>query len=163
VRVGLLHDLLITWGSFFANHAAVRTLITFVHIGGLLAGGGAAVTADRGLLAARHLDDQARLQQLSAVRPTHRIVVAGLVCIMTSGLLLFASDVDSFLYSKVFWTKMCLVTLLLANGALLVFAERRADRAAGAAGWRTIRFAAVASVALWFLVTLAGVALLNAG
>ena len=159
---GLLHDILINWGSLFANHAAVRTLVTFVHIAGLLAGGGAAVTADRGLLAANHLDDQARLQQLAAVHPAHRLIVASLVCIVLSGLLLFASDVDSFLYSKVFWTKMCLLTLLLANGALLVSAEGRAAHGA-AASWRTLRLTAAASIALWFLVTLAGVALLNAG
>jgi hypothetical protein len=66
---------------------------------GLLTAGGAAVTADRGLLAARHLDERARLQQ--------------------------------------------------AHGA--------------AAAWRTLRFTASACVTLWFLVTLAGGALLNVG
>jgi hypothetical protein len=162
VADGSLHDLLINWGSFFANHGTVRTLVTFLHVGSILGGGGAAVTADRGILAALRLDEQARLQQLAALRQTHRIVVAGLACIALSGLLLFASDVDSFLYSKVFWTKMSLLALLLINGAVLVSAEGRA--AGGAAGaWRTLRFTASVSVALWFLVTLAGVALLNIG
>ena len=159
---GALHDALINWGSFFANHAVVRTLITFVHVGAILGAGGAAVTADRGILAALRLDDRARLQQLVALRQTHRIVVAGLACIGISGLLLFASDVDSFLYSKMFWTKMTLVGLLLVNGAVLVSAEDRAAHGAVEA-WRTLRFTAFASVALWFLVTLAGVALLNIG
>ena len=159
---GLLHDALINWGSFFANHGSVRTLVTFLHVGAILGGGGAAVTADRGILAVLRLDDHARLQQLTVLRQTHRIVVAGLACIALSGLLLFASDVDSFLYSKMFWTKMSLLGLLLVNGAVLVSAEDRAVR--GAAGaWRTLRFTAFASVALWFLVTLAGVALLNIG
>jgi uncharacterized membrane protein len=162
VADGLLHDVLINWGSFFANHAAVRTLVTFLHVGAIVGAGGAAVTADRGILAAWRLDDRARLQQLVALRQTHRIVVAGLACIALSGLLLFASDVDSFLYSKIFWTKMSLVGLLLVNGTVLVSAEDRA--AGGAAGaWRTLHFTAFASAALWFLVTLAGVALLNIG
>jgi uncharacterized membrane protein len=159
---GALHDALINWGSFFANHAVVRTLVTFVHVGAILGAGGAAVTADRGILAAWRLDDHARLQQLVALRQTHRIVVAGLACIGVSGLLLFASDVDSFLYSKMFWTKMSLVALLLVNGAVLVSAEDRASRGAPEA-WRTLHVTAFASVALWFLVTLAGVALLNIG
>jgi hypothetical protein len=159
---GSLHDVLINWGSFFANHAAVRTLVTFLHVGAIMGAGGAAVTADRGILSALRLDEPARLQQLPVLRQTHRIVVSGLACIVVSGLLLFASDVDSFLYSKVFWTKMSLVGLLLVNGAVLMSAEDRASRGAAEA-WRTLHVTAFASVALWFLVTLAGVALLNIG
>jgi hypothetical protein len=160
--VAALHDAFITWGSFFANHAAVRTLVTFLHVGALMGGGGAAVTADRGILAALRLDGEVRDRQLATLRQTHRIVVGGLACIAVSGFLLFASDVDTFLYSKVFWTKMSLLALLLINGTVLVSAEGRAARGADGA-WRTLRFTARASVALWFLVTLAGVALLNAG
>jgi len=157
-----LHDAFLTWGSFFANHASVRTLVTFVHVGALMGGGGAAVTADRGILAALNLAGDARDRQLLALRQTHRIVVVGLACIAISGLLLFASDVDTFLYSKTFWTKMSLLALLLINGAVLVWAEGRA--AQGEAGaWRTVRATARASLALWFLITLAGVALLNVG
>jgi hypothetical protein len=159
---GSLHDILINWGSFFANHAAVRTLVTFLHVGAIMGAGGAAVTADRGIISASRLDERGRLQQLAVLRQTHRIVVAGLACIGVSGLLLFASDVDSFLYSKTFWTKMSLVGLLLVNGAVLVSAENRAARGAPEA-WRTLHFTAFASMALWFLVTLAGVALLNIG
>ena len=33
-----LRDLFVTWGSFYANHAVARTLITFAHIGGLVLG-----------------------------------------------------------------------------------------------------------------------------
>ena len=29
-------DLLQTWASFYANHAAVRTLVAFVHVGALI-------------------------------------------------------------------------------------------------------------------------------
>jgi hypothetical protein len=159
---GSIHNVLINWGSFFANHAAVRTLVTFVHVGALMGGGGAAVTADRGILAALRLDVDARHRQLLNLQQTHRIVVGGLACIALSGALLFASDVDTFLYSRVFWTKMSLLGLLLVNGGVLVSAEGRAARGATRA-WGTLRFTARASVALWFLVTLAGVALLNVG
>jgi hypothetical protein len=52
--------------------------------------------------------------------------------------------------------------LLLINGIALWRAERRAlsgDRTA----WGTLRFTALASITLWFLTTLGGVALPNIG
>ena len=75
---------------------------------------------------------------------------------------MLAADLDSLLYSRVFWIKMGLVALLLVNGATLWAAERRAGRR-DASAWRTLRVTATASVALWLLATLAGVALLNIG
>ena len=56
---------------------------------------------------------------------------------------------------------MSLIALLLVNGAVLTTAERRAAR--GADPWSTLRFTAFASLALWFLTTLGGVALPNIG
>ncbi|HZP47197.1 MAG TPA: hypothetical protein VFB07_01590 [Vicinamibacterales bacterium] len=154
-------DLLQTWSSFYANHAAMRTLVAFVHVGALIGGGGLAVSADRAVLTAPIDDDGAR-RTLDTLRGTHRLVVGSLVLIAISGLLLFASDYETFLYSKFFWTKMGLVALLAVNGIVLWGAERRAlagDRGA----WRTLRATAVASIALWFLTTLGGVALPNIG
>lgn len=157
-----MHDLVITWGSFYANHAAIRTAVLFAHIGGLVAAAGAAMTADRGILKAIHLDARGRTTQLEAIQSTHRVVITGLVFIAISGPLLFASDLDAFLSSKLFWTKMTLFALLLVNGAVLTSAERRA--AGGEAGaWFTLKLTAIASLALWSLVTLCGVALPNIG
>ena len=157
-----MHDLVVDWGSFYANHAAIRTAVLFAHIGGLVAAAGAAVTADRGILNAIHLDAKGRAAQLVAIQSTHRVVIAGLVFIALSGPLLFASDLDAFLSSKLFWTKMTLFALLLINGAVLTSAERRA---AGGhlAAWSTLKLTAIASIALWSLVTLCGVALPNIG
>ena len=157
-----LHDLLLDWGSFYSNHAAVRTAVSFVHVAALVAAGGAAITADRGLLSALRLDERARRVQVSAIRQTHQVVAAGLALITLSGLLLLAADFDTYLYSRVFWVKMGLIGLLLVNGAVLIAAERRAAQGAATA-WSTLRFTALASIALWFLTTLGGVALLNIG
>jgi hypothetical protein len=44
---GVIAGFLENWTSFFSNHAAVRTLIGFFHIGGLVIGGGCAISADR--------------------------------------------------------------------------------------------------------------------
>jgi hypothetical protein len=151
-----------TWASFYANHAVLRTLIGFMHVGGLLAAGGCAVSADRATLKSVRLDTGARMTQLRALKDTHRIVVLGLAAIVISGLLLFASDFGTFLYSKLFWTKMGLVVLLLANGSLLIRAERQAE-SGNARGWSLLTITSTLSVALWFLTTLAGSGLLNIG
>jgi uncharacterized protein DUF6644 len=151
-----------SWGSFYANHAAIRTLIAFVHVGALIAGGGLAISTDRTVLGAVVADDRSRRSLLATLQETHRLVIVSLVLITISGLLLFASDFETFLYSRFFWGKMALVVLLMINGLVLWRAERRAlagdDRA-----WRTLRTTAIASIALWFLTTLGGVALPNIG
>ncbi len=156
-----LHDLLLDWGSFYSNHAAVRTSIAFVHVAALTTGGGAAITSDWRLLSSRRLDEAARRTQLSAVQQVHRVVAFGLVLIAISGLLLFAADVETYLYSRVFWIKMGLTTLLLVNGGALLAAERRASL--GHDTWSALRATTVISLALWLLTTLSGVALPNIG
>ena len=158
----LISGTLATWASFFANHPMVRTLIGFIHVGGLLAGGGCAVYADRAVLAASRLGQADRAAQLQALKSTHRVVTGGLAFIIVSGLLLFASDSDTYLYSKLFWTKMGLTALLLANGGLLIRAERRAENG-DARGWPGLVMTSVTSLVLWFLTTLAGSGLLNIG
>jgi uncharacterized membrane protein len=155
-------DLLASWGSFYANHAAVRTLVAFVHVAALIAGGGIAIAADRSTLIALRRDEAARRVQLDALHDTHRIVIASLALIAVSGLLLFGADFDTFVYSRFFWIKMGLVALLMVNGALLWRAERRAI-AGDPAAWPTLRVTAIASITLWLLTTLGGVALPNIG
>ena len=62
----------------------------------------------------------------------------------------------------VFWLKMGLMVLLLLNGALLLRGERQVT-AGRARAWARLHYAAVASLVLWFLTTLAGAALPNIG
>ena len=158
-----LRDLAMDWGSYYSNHAALRTLVAFAHIGGLVVAGGAAMVADRGVLASvRRGDVLERESLLVSVRNTHAVVLAGLVAVMASGVMLFAADVDAYLASRLFWTKMALIVLLMINGMVLAAAERRA--ATGhEASWGRLRWTATASLALWFLTTLTGVGLLNFG
>src|SRR5207247_8555609 len=123
-----MSNLLASWGSLYANHAALRTIIAFLHVGPLVAGGGSAIAADRSLLMAVRHDAESRRALLHTLRSVHRVVIASLVVLVVSGLLMFATDVDTFLYSRVFWIKMALVFLLLANGGLI----QRPQRAAAA-------------------------------
>ena len=81
-------------------------------------------------------------------------------------MLLFLSDVEEYASSRVFWVKMGLVTLLLANG----FAMTRTEAALRGAGarhplldglWRRMRTRSVTSAALWLTTLLAGTILAN--
>ena len=59
-----------------------------------------------------------------------------------------------------FWIKMALVVLLMANGTLVVRGGRR-THASDPSGPRLLRFAAIASLVLWFGTTLFGAILPN--
>lgn len=157
----LLH-LADSWASMYSSSAAIRTTVNFAHIGGLVGGGGCAVAADRdALVAARH-DAAWRAHHLRRLLHVHQAVIAGLATVVLSGVLLFAADVDTYWHSTIFWLKMGAVALLLANGVMVVRAGRHA--AAGHAdGWRALRTTAIASLILWSMTTLLGVALSNAG
>jgi cytochrome b subunit of formate dehydrogenase len=118
------------------------------------------MVADRAILAAIRRRDVERHELLTSVRRTHGVVLTGLVAVMASGVLLLLADLDTFLSSRLFWTKMALVALLVVNGLVLTGAERRA-RAAADVSWGTLKWTATLSLALWFLTTLTGTGLLN--
>ena len=109
----MLNHLLDSWTSLYANHAALRTAIEFTHIGGLVAGGGCAITADLATITAARGSSATPPTLLQLLKRTHRLVVLGLVALAISGLLLFAADVETFLYSRIFWLKMGLMGMLL--------------------------------------------------
>jgi hypothetical protein len=152
--------LLNSWVALFANHPLLRTAVDFVHIGGLVAAAGCALTADLATISVARRPYDSRKAQLDVLKRTHPIVVTGLAALVVSGLLLFAADVPTFLHSVVYWVKMGLVALLVGNGAMMAAAERRAAR--GIEGsWNHLHALAVVSLLLWTLTTLAGAALPN--
>ena len=151
------------WADFYSHHKPVQAGIEFLHVGGLLVGGGFAMASDRAALRALRSDDEVRKHVLRDLATIHRPVVTALTVSALSGLLLLASDTGTFLVSPVFWTKMTLVVLLLANGYLVMRTEQRlnADPSPGNRAWPRLKFGAIASIALWLSTTLAGVILLN--
>jgi hypothetical protein len=155
-----VHALLATWSSAYSNSAIIRTAVLFGHIGGLVWGGGAAIAADRAILASSRLDGAARLEALRTLRGIHRIVLTGLAFMVASGVLMFTSDVDTFLYSRVFWSKMACVVVLLINGVVLERAERAAHAGLSHA-WVHLRRTSAVSLGLWLFIALMGVALTN--
>jgi hypothetical protein len=154
--------LLDIWASVYANHSALRTAVEFLHVAGLVGGGGYAIVVDRSTLSAARATGAVRSVQLSTIRDAHRIVIGGLIVLFVTGVLLFAADIDTFLASRVFWLKMGLVALLLGNGAIMRMAQQQAERGAVRA-WSRLRTTAALSLLLWFLTILAGTALPNIG
>lgn len=167
------------WADLYGDSAAIAGVVAFLHFGGLLAAGGLALAADRGVL--RHgarpwAERRAFVRELGA---THGVVLAGLAAVVMSGVLMLAADVEALLPSPVFWAKMAGFGLLLLNGVSLQKAERAvaasadadpfpdppAERprpsAEGERRWRALRAASVRSAALWFAVLFLG-ALLTA-
>ena len=57
-----------SWNSLYANHAALRTAIEFTHIGGLVVGGGCAITADLAMIAAARDSSRTRATELQLLK-----------------------------------------------------------------------------------------------
>ena len=152
------------WAHLYAGSKLIATAVTFAHVASLLMAGGLAVATDRSTLRALRLAAHERGRHLEELAGVHRLVFAGLVLSITTGALLFASDVQTFLGSWIFWLKMAMIAVLLANGWIMTRAERalRADAAETSPAWTRLRRAALRSVGLWYAITLAGVALVNA-
>ena len=164
-----LAELLAPWQSAYGNSKTLDTGVTFVHLASLLFGGGFAVAADRTVLRAARAANDVRRGALDALRSTHRPVLVALTFSFLSGLLLVTADIETFWSSPVYWVKMSLVTLLLANGWMLRHTERAAMAmadAGDAAGhdrlWGRLRLTAWLSMLLWASVVLAGTTLVNA-
>jgi uncharacterized membrane protein len=149
-----------TWTSFYSKHAMLRTTITFIHVGGLMAGGGCAIAADLVTIEAVREGPIGRTTQLHVLNRTHSIVAGGLVALVLSGLLLFAADAETFLHSRVFWLKMALMVALMLNGMMMLAGERQVQRG-DARAWMRLHNIAATSLALWFATTLVGAALPN--
>jgi hypothetical protein len=151
------------WSRIYSDSKLVATLVVFGHVGSMLFAGGLAITLDRATLrAVRAVESRSR--HLAELAGAHRIVVSGLALSALTGLLLFASDVETYFVSWVYWTKMTMVVLLLANGWKMTRVEASLRLAPDDAesGWKKLRLSAMVSLFLWFAIALAGVALVNA-
>jgi hypothetical protein len=158
-----LVSLLKPWADFYSHSKAAATVVTFLHIGGLLLAGGMAVAADRNTLRALKIAAHERGDHLTELSGIHRWVLTGLSIIVISGVALVTSDIETFWSSWVYWIKMSLVVLLLFNGFLMTRAEQGLVRDAGETSphWRKLHRAAVRSLLLWFATAAVGVALVN--
>ena len=153
VASAAVSQILARWAHLY-GHTPVSATVTYLHLVGILVGGGLAVAADRASLRLSPAtpDWSAELARLASV---HRWVVAGLALIFASGLLMMFAELGSFATSVVFWTKMGLIALLLGNGYIRMRAETALLQGL-AAGWSRFRRTSVASLVLWLAILLAG-------
>jgi hypothetical protein len=151
------------WADFYSHSKVTSAAVIWVHLGALLTGGGLAIASDRVVLRLRGADVAERTRMLRDFATVHRPIVTALAVSVLSGLAMMLSDVKTFLVSPVYWTKMGLILLLLANGYGVMRSEQRlaADPVPANALWKRLSFGAVASITLWFSTMLAGVMLMN--
>jgi len=145
-----------SWAAFYDAHRLVSVAVRYLHLAGLLVGGGAALATDRHVLRAARSGESERVASLAALGASHRVVVPALAVVALTGLLMTASDMPTFLGSRVYWSKMGLVTLLVLNGIGLLAAERAASRGR-AHGWRWLGVVSGASLCLWLVILFMGV------
>lgn len=146
------------WADFYNASPVAQTVVTFGHFGGMMTAGGLALATDRATL--RSMKGEAwehrrHLRELSAIHP---LILGALAITSLSGLLMFAADVEVLAAAPMFWVKMFLVLLLVANGWTMLKAERRLElvHPSDPGGWRRLRRASLVSLGLWFAVVLAG-------
>ena len=151
------------WSDFYGHSKLAATVVQFLHIGGLVLAGGLAIAADRGTLRALRVAAAERHGHLRELAAVHRWVLTGLTIVVLSGIALFASDVDTFFGSWIYWIKMALVVALLVNGVVMTRAERTLQDHAteDAPQWKTLHRVAISSLTLWLLIAAFGVALTN--
>ena len=158
------------WRRVFAHSPLLSTMILFGHLGGLLAAGGLTVAADRATLRLDPRDGADRRRHLVERERMRGLVWGAFAIALLCGMLLFLADVEAFAASSIFWTKMGLVLLLVANALLTsrMDSALRRDADTGATPpaperyarrWRRRRAGALVSAVLWFGLVLAGTAL----
>jgi hypothetical protein len=167
--VGQIDAFVEPWRRLYAQSPLLSTLILFGHLGGLLAAGGLAVAAERATLRLDPSDDAERRRHLADLERLRAPIWSAFGVAVVSGALLFFADVEAFAASRIFWTKMSLVGLLMAT-TLLTARQDTALRREGYAGapdgtivrerrWRRRRAGAIATGLLWFGLVLVGAAL----
>jgi hypothetical protein len=153
---GWVAEGLTAWAAYYGNHAAVSGAVRFLHLAGVMVGGGTSLALDRQILAAG-ADHERRQRTLAWLAEAHRVVVPGLAVAGLTGSLMVAADPDTFLSSRTFAVKVAALVLLGANGDALRRVEQQAHLPGAARAWSRLRGTAVISTALWLLILLLGV------
>ena len=148
------------WAALYSGSAVLRTLVSFVHVAGLVGGGGAAIAADRATLKATRRGLAVTREQIDAIHHTHRVVILGLAARDRQRRAAVRRRCRDLRASKLFWLKMVMVAALMVNGAILVRVGHGVQMPDERTR-RTMRWTAGLSLALWFLTTLVGAGLPN--
>src|SRR5689334_20614912 len=144
------------WQQLYAHSTIVATLVLFGHVAGLLIAGALTFSAEASALRLDPADDGERRRYLRDAAPARIAIAIALGVAMINGVLLFLADLEAFAVSRIFWTKMLLVVLLLGNTVLASRLDARLRREDGASTsgdgglWRRRRANAWTTGVLWF-------------
>ncbi len=147
------------WSSYYGNHETASVVIRFLHLTGIILGGGTGLFSDRQVLRAARAAPEEREEVLTNLSRAHAHVISWIVIIGITGLLMTFADLHTFLGSKVYWAKMILVVLLICNGSALYLVERRTSRFGAATEWASLVVVATISTILWLTILFFGVLL----
>lgn len=151
--MGAFGEAVTWWAVYYSDHQMVSLAVQYLHLAGILIGGGAAIAADREVFAAARINDRdCRAAAVAVVQHAHGVVLPALAVMLVSGVLMAVADWTTFAASSLFWIKMGLVGVLLANGAGLMAAGRLHAAGQPAHTWRRIVAASGVSVLLWLVI-----------
>jgi uncharacterized membrane protein len=144
-----LGGILAPWSTYYGNHQIASVSIRFLHLVALIFAGGTGLFADRQVLRAAKAGAEEREAVMVILGRCHKHVVSWIVVLGATGVLMAAADTATYMVSKVFWIKMSLVGLLIANGVFLLAVERRTRRLGVAVGWPRLMIVSTISAILW--------------
>jgi hypothetical protein len=161
------------WAQLYRTNDIVQILAAFGHILSIAYAARFALAGDRAALrltratyavaspiASAAPRTRSRAADLNTLTSAHRHVLTGLACALVTGLAQLAAQLDYLPQSPIFWVKMTLLVVLLANGRVIQLAGRRAVHAASSSGIPDeLRPAALRSIALWCTLILLGLLL----
>lgn len=153
------------WQKLYAHSTVVATLVLFGHVAGLVVAAALTFSTEASALRLDPGDDTERRRYLRFALPARRAIGIALGVAMSSGILLFLADLEAFAVSPVFWAKMLLVVLMLANVGIAARLDARLIRGDDVAAhrhgrlWRRRRLSAWATAVLWLALLLSGSAL----
>lgn len=161
--VTTISELAQPWADWYNHNKVAQGGVIWLHIAGIMVGGGLAISSDRAALRAVKGTVDERTHVLHEFSQVHRTVIAALAVVVVSGLLMMLADAENLLPSPVYWVKMGLFATLLLNGWLIQQNERQLtlDPSPGNVRWQRFKVSAIASITLWLLVALGGVTLLQ--
>ena len=90
------------WARLYADHKAVSVGFTYLHLAGVLVGGGFAVAADRATLRLSPERGPEWSRDLGSLTTVHRWVIAGLCLTFVSGVFMMLADLDTYMTWIVF-------------------------------------------------------------
>jgi uncharacterized protein DUF6644 len=153
-------SLVATWAHLYNDNRTMSDAVTFVHLAGIMLGGGVAIAADRAALHHAMDSDVPYVAPLGGTA-VHRWVIIALAAITASGVLMLFADLHTYVTSPLFWVKMGLTLLLVGNGYVRLRAERAVLGGIQSARTR-FRSTSLVSLVLWLAVLLAGTMMVSA-